>query len=97
MVAQLIRALRTASSERYLLQFTAGLDGGALELHFLANGLVSGTLILFDGAPVADDQIPDLLKWLDDQLLPDASLTDRKLTFTVVRGQVVATFQATED
>lgn len=40
---------------------------------------------------------PALLTYLDDMLLPDASLDDRKLAFTVVMGRVYGAFEAEWD
>lgn len=94
MINKLIRVLRTPSSERFLLQLTSGIDGAALELHYLPSGTVSGTLIVFPDAKLSDDRIPELLKEIDEDLLPGASVDHGNLTFVVVRGDVVGSFTA---
>ena len=67
------RTLRTASSERFLLQ-RDGQDAAAVDLHYLANGTVSGTVILLKSAGWTEAEIPKLLKSLDDDFLPDVDL-----------------------
>ena len=92
MFDRIVRALRTPSSERYLLQVHAGQDSGALDLHYLPNGNITGTLTVFDQAGIQPDQVPEVLRYLDETLLPDVSLDDKHLHFTVVIGQVVGDF-----
>lgn len=93
MIHKLIRALRTNSSERFLLQNAAGADFAALDLHYLPDGKISGTLILFENAGVSESQIPTLLKEIDEDLLPDASIEEGNLSFTVVTGRVIGHFE----
>lgn len=88
----LIRTLRTASSERYLIQDQNQEDAAALDLHFLANGFVAGTVTLFDNGGVSEEDVPALLTWLDESLLPDVSIEDKNLAFTVVRGSVLGDY-----
>lgn len=95
LTVRIIRTVRTVSSERFLLQFEAGRDSAALDLHYLDNGRVSGTLVVFDDR-IADSEIPSILAEIDECLLPDASLDHGNLTFTVVRGRVEGTFTATD-
>lgn len=90
------RALRTPSSERFVLQ-QDGRDFGAVDLHYLANGTVAGTVVIFEDAGINDSQISDLLKSIDETLLPDVSLHDENLVFTVVRGRVVGSFTPQAD
>lgn len=85
------RALRTPSSERFVLQ-QHDRDCGAVDLHYLPDGTVAGTVVIFDDADIADNQVPDLLKYIDETLLPDVSLRDENLVFTVVRGRVLGSF-----
>ncbi len=93
-IHKLIRALRTPHSERFLLQMTEGTDSAALDLHYFPDGKVAATLVLFPDARIADEKLPELLKEIDQDLLPDASVAHGNLTFTVVRGQVVGSFTA---
>ena len=43
------RTLRTSSSERFLA-FKDGREAAAVDLHYLANGTVSGTVILLSAS-----------------------------------------------
>lgn len=87
------RTLRTASSERFLLQ-RDGQDAAAVDLHYLANGTVSGTVILLKSAGWTEAEIPKLLKSLDDDFLPDVDLERGTLTYTVVLDELVGVFEA---
>lgn len=68
----------------------------ALEIHYLDDGRVQATLIAFDGM-VDESEIPELLVRVDQVLLPDVSLDDKKLTFTVVFGRVLGSFEPVPD
>jgi|SRR5579872_2176244 len=92
MLLHFLRTLRTASSERLLVQTERDKDVAALELHYLADGRVVGTLIVLDTNAVPEPKVADLLKQIDEQLLPDASIEDGKVMFTVVFGHIVGTF-----
>ena len=85
--------LRTASSERFLLQ-RDGQDAAAVDLHYLVNGTVSGTVILRKSAGWTEAEIPKLLKSLDDDFLPDVDLERGTLTYTVVLGELIGVFEA---
>jgi len=95
MSATFVRLLRTSSSERFLVQ-QDGTDVASLDFHYLADGRVAGTLCVFEDSGVANDDIPDLLHEIDEALLPDVSIKDRNLSFTVVAGRVVGNFEASE-
>ena len=86
------RLLRTASSERFMLRREERAIA-ALELHYLSNGKVDGTLILFEEAKVSEDQIPVLLQEIDRRLLPEVSVAEGSLFFTVVIGRVHGSFE----
>ena len=90
------RTLRTSSSER-LLATRDGKDVAAVDLHYLANGTVSGTVILLKEAGWKDSDIPRLLQSLDEDFLPDVDLSSGTLTFTVVLGELLGNFEATAD
>ena len=77
-----IRTLRTPSSERFLVQSDAGSDGAAIDLHYLANGNVAGTLVILDASLEAEETMHNLLQFIDESLLPMASLNERNLSFT---------------
>ena len=87
------RTLRTASSERFLAM-RDGQDVAAVDLHYLTNGTVSGTVILLKNAGWKEDDIPKLLQALDEDFLPDVDLERGTLTYTVVMGEVVGNFEA---
>jgi hypothetical protein len=96
MQIELVRLLRTPSSERHLLR-RAGNDFAALDLHYLPNGTVQATLLVFEGAGVEEPDIPSLLTHIDEVLLPEVRLDDRNLTFTVAFGRVLGAYQAEPD
>ena len=93
MTVDFIRSLRTPSSERFILK-DAGGDIGALDLHYLRDGTVQATLILIEAAGTPESQVPALLTHIDEVLLPEVSLDDRKLVFTVVMGRVLGAFES---
>ena len=90
------RTLRTSSSER-LLATRDGKDVAAVDLHYLANGTVSGTVILLKEAGWKEADIPKLLQSLDEDFLPDVDLSSGTLTYTVVVGELLGNFEATSD
>ena len=87
------RTLRTTSSERFLA-CREGKEVAAVDLHYLANGHVSGTVILLREAGWNEADVPRLLASLDDDFLPDVDLSQGTLTFTVVIGEVLASYEA---
>lgn len=91
-----VRLLRTPTSERFLLR-RAGTDVAALDLHYLPVGTVQATLIVFEHSGILESEIPSILTHIDEVLLPDVSLDDRKLLFTVVVGRVLGSFEAVPD
>ena len=93
MNVELIRTIRTPHSERFILR-RAGHDVGALDIHYLADRHVHGTLIVLEGGGIREEEIPAVLTYLDETLLPDVSLDDRRLAFTVVVGRVHGAFEA---
>jgi len=87
------RTLRTASSERFLL-LRHGKEAAAVDLHYLDSGTVSGTVILLKSAGWSEEEIPKLLKSLDEDFLPDVDLERGTLAYTVIMGEVVGVFEA---
>ena len=87
------RTLRTNSSERFLAT-REGKDVAAVDLHFLANGTVAGTVILLKDAGWKEADVPALLQSLDEDFLPDVDLQHGTLTYTVVVGEVLGNFEA---
>jgi hypothetical protein len=87
------RTLRTGSSERFLAQ-RDGKDVAAVDLHYLPNGTVAGTVILLKDAGWREEEIPALLASLDDDFLPDVDLERGTLNYTVVVGEVLGNWEA---
>jgi len=90
------RTLRTSSSERFLA-VRDGRDVAAVDLHHLPNGTVAGTVILLEDAGFREEDIPELLKSLDEDFLPDVDLARGNLNYTVVMGRVVGNYEAAEE
>lgn len=90
------RTLRTPSSERFLAT-QEGREVPAVDLHYLANGTVSGTVILLKDAGWKEADVPALLSALDDDFLPDVDLAHGTLTYTVILGEVLGDYEATTD
>jgi hypothetical protein len=86
------RTLRTPHSER-LLATCDGQDTAAVDLHYLSDGTVAGTVTLLKGAAWGAEQVPALLAELDQDWLPGVDLGSGRLTFTVVMGEVVGNFE----
>jgi hypothetical protein len=87
------RTLRTTSSERFLAQ-RDGRDAAAVDLHYLANGTVAGTVILLKDAGWNEADVPALLGSLDENFLPDVDLGHGNLSYTVVIGEVLGNYEA---
>jgi len=86
------RTLRTAASERFLAT-RAGVDLAAVDLHYLPNGTVAGTVILLQGSGLGAESVPELLKQLDEEFLPDVEIGDGNVSFTVVEGKVLGNYE----
>jgi hypothetical protein len=93
---EFVRLLRTSSSERHALR-REGSDFGILDLHYLSDSTVQATVLLFDGSGISEAEIPDLLTFVDEVLLPEVRLDDKNLTFTVAVGRVLGAYQAHPD
>lgn len=89
------RTLRTTSSERFLGQHD-GKDAVAIELHYLGNGTVSGTVIILKDSGLNESDIQKLLSGFDEDFLPDVDLKQGNLSFTVVWGEVHGHFEASD-
>lgn len=71
-------------------------DIAALDIHYLDNGTVQATLIAFQGL-LEESDISELLVHVDEVLLPEVSLDDKKLVFSVVIGRALGSFEAVQD
>lgn len=87
------RTLQTQSSERFLA-IREGRDVAAVDLHYLANGTVAGTVILLKEANWTEEDVPKILQSLDEDFLPHVDLEQGTLTYTVVMGEVVCNYEA---
>ena len=88
------RTLRTATSERFLAERN-GREIAAVELHYLPRA-AAGTLIILEGESPAPEP-EELLRSLDDDMLPGLDLDDGSLTFTVVSGRILGNFESTSE
>jgi hypothetical protein len=59
MALHFVRSLRTPFSERFLIQAEPGKDCGAVELHYLPDQRVVGTVIVLDHGMFPDASIED--------------------------------------
>lgn len=89
------RTLRTLSSERFLALKNER-EVAAVDLHYLADGTVSGTVILLRDAGWKEEHVPKLLASLDDDFLPGVDLAHGTITYTVVIGEVIGNFEASD-
>jgi hypothetical protein len=87
------RSLRTPNSERFIAN-NSGREAAVIDLHYLGDGTVAGTVILLEGGGIAPEQIPEFLQRLDDELLPGVDLGSGNLQFSVVQGRFLGNFQA---
>ena len=89
------RTLRATSSERFLGQ-RDGKDAVAIDLHYLENGTVSGTVIILKDSGIKELDLQKLLSDFDEDFLPGVDLKEGNLSFTVVWGEVHGHFEASE-
>jgi hypothetical protein len=92
---QYVRTLRTPSSERFILR-RGERDLAALDIHYLAADKVDSTLVLFEDSGIGEEQVPQVLAEIDEAMLPNVSLAEKNLVFTVVVGRVLGAFTADE-
>ncbi len=88
------RALRTTSSERFV-----ALRGpravATADLHYPMDGRVVGLVVLDEGAGWTEEQIPDLLATLNEDLLPGVDTSRGSLSLMVVIGEVIGQSEST--
>jgi hypothetical protein len=90
------RTLRTASSERFL-GLQEGVEVAAVDLHYLGDGRVAGTVILLRGHAWDEERVRGLLRSLDEDYLPEVDLASGGLVYTVVIGEVWGNYEAEEE
>ncbi len=89
------RTLHTESSERFLAQINSE-DVAAVDLHYLKNGTIAGTVVLLRQHAWDEEKVKALLSSLDEDYLPDVDLRQGGLIYTVVIGDVWGNYQAEE-
>ena len=62
--------------------------------HYLQNGTVQATLVIFEASGIEEADVPDLWNQIGEVLLPEVRQDDSNLTFTVVMGRVLGAYQA---
>jgi len=90
------RTFRTPHSER-LLALREEREVAAVDLYYLTDGTVSGTVILLKDAGLGADQVPALLAELDRDWLPGVDLGSGNLNFTVVLGEVLGNYEPSSE
>lgn len=86
------RTLRTHTSERFIA-VRDNRPVATADLHYLLGGTVSGTIVLDETAGWTEEQIPDLLAALDEDMLPDVDQSRGTLLYTVVIGEVIGSYE----
>ena len=87
------RTLRTPFSER-LLGSKGEQDAVAVDLHFLADGTVAGTVTVVASSGITAAELPALLDQIDDDFLPGVDLDEGGVTFTVVWATAAESFES---
>ncbi|MGV3773377.1 MAG: hypothetical protein ACO1QB_10785 [Verrucomicrobiales bacterium] len=90
------RTLKTLTSERFVA-FKDGIESAAVDLHYLSSGAVAGTVILLEDRGWKEDQVPGLLKSLDQDFLPDVAMENGNFIYTVIMGTVIGNFEGQPD
>lgn len=88
-----VRTLRTQTSERFLLQSDASQDAAVLDVHYLIDGNVTGTLVIVDDSLLIQETMQALMQFIDESLFPTASFDEKSLSFTVVQGKLIGQFE----
>ena len=102
------RTIRTPASERFVA-IRDSREVATVDLHFMADGTVHGTVMLFTetaddeegkapGEPIAwrEEEVPDLLASLDDELLPTVDVSAGDLVYTVFVGKLMGSYEIEE-
>ena len=95
MPLKFIRTLRTASSEQFVVNSDTAENVAMIDIHFLPNSHVTGSVVVFDHQLLSTDNVELLLQGIDETLLPMASLDGQNLRFTVIKGSVFGEFENT--
>jgi hypothetical protein len=87
------RSIRTAASERFVAM-RGHRAVATVDVHYVADGRVVGMVVLDRNAGWTEEQVPDLLAGLNDDLLPGVDLAKGTLSLMVVIGEVMGTGRA---
>jgi hypothetical protein len=87
------RLLRTPHSERFVA-LRDGREAGYVDIHYLGDGRVFGSVVLLSGAGWSEEQVPDLLASLDEEFLPEVDLARGDLQYHVVIGEAIGSFES---
>jgi hypothetical protein len=90
------RTLRTYSSERFVA-LRDGREVALADLHYLMDGSVSGTIVLDRSAGWTEEQVPDLLAALDEDMLPSVDQAVGNLSYTVIMGETLGSYELDTD
>lgn len=82
------RTIRTGSSERFIA-FRDEHEVASADLHYLPDGSVLGTIVLYREAEWSEEQVPDILATLDEDLLPSVDAAEGNVRFAVVIGEMI--------
>lgn len=88
-----VRTVRTLTSERFLLQSNAAEEGAVLDVHYLADGNVIGTVVILDDSLLTQETMQALMRFVDESLFPAVSFDEKTLSFTVVHGKMIGHFE----
>lgn len=86
------RTLRTYSSERFVA-LRDGQEVALADLHYLLDGSVAGTVVLDRSAGWTEEQVPDLLAALDEDMLPSVDQAVGDLSYTVIMGETLGSYE----
>lgn len=90
------RTLRTYSSERFVA-IRDRQEVALADLHYLLDGSVAGTVVLDRSAGWTEEQVPDLLAALDEDMLPSVDQARGNLLFTVIMGDTLGSYESDTD
>ena len=93
MQMKFLRTLRTASSERFVVAAESSEELASIDIHYLSDGNVLGTVVVLNDALLEDSNLQQLLEGVDETLLPMASLDQQNLRFTVIHGRIFGEFE----
>lgn len=91
---RIARLLRTPTSERLIFKHAKDeVDLAVLDIHYLASGQVAGNLFIYENAGLKETDVAWLLSYIDEDLLPEASLQEGSLIFAVTMGRFLGNYE----